>query len=644
MANCNYKVKIKDIQNKYTFKIFSAPRGEKGDTGATGEIGTPLVASSVSGMTDTTRNYINTTDGHWYYYDGTEWKDGGIYQAIGISENSITPEMTTFIDVTLGQNIFNPNSEYVVDKQFYSGSVGGTLSTTSNNNFMASIVKVKPNTQYTCSGISYYVYYLDEDKIILSRSTEYDTVKPYTFTTPNNCEYIAVNFKVYVSSLSQRIVSDVNDYMIVEGNTLPSTVIPYSRTEKLSNDIGLNDTMENEVIDLIENPANIVNITVGTNETYTTLKSAIESITDSSKNKIYNIYVKAGTYDLYQEFGEETYLQTLNSNEDYFGGLILPPYVNLIGVSNNPNDTIIKFEVTDALAQTYSTAIDKISPINCYGTNEIRNLKIIAKNIRYGIHDEDGSYALESINKKRVIDNCIVINNESNYGYKNAYSCGFTTGCNFKITNSKFISNHYAFTMHDRTGTSPSNILIENCFMTGYRGAIRLGSVSNITYKHSVVINNCSLSPCIKLIEESTGSGVGCHFIVTGSGNTKVPFSVEQNDTLQYVMFDDEIEYVYCPQAYSVGVAVQIGYYDSLAARCYRATNKSNFAGILLEINSNLFNKIKTKGFVKCSDINLSITTEGTLIGVNSNGELISINNIEDAIGYIAFTGWLYIY
>ena len=31
MANCNYKVKIKDIQNKYKFKIFSPPRGEQGD-------------------------------------------------------------------------------------------------------------------------------------------------------------------------------------------------------------------------------------------------------------------------------------------------------------------------------------------------------------------------------------------------------------------------------------------------------------------------------------------------------------------------------------------------------------------------------------------------------------------------------------
>lgn len=84
MAN-NYKIKMKDIQNKYKFKIFATP-GEKGETG---EIGTPLVASSISGMTDTTRNYINTTNGHWYWYNGTTWVDGGTYQATGLADEAV---------------------------------------------------------------------------------------------------------------------------------------------------------------------------------------------------------------------------------------------------------------------------------------------------------------------------------------------------------------------------------------------------------------------------------------------------------------------------------------------------------------------------------------------------------------------------
>ena len=49
--------------------------------------GAPLVASSTAGMTDTTKIYVNTTDGYWYYYDGDSWEQGGVYQA---SEDSST--------------------------------------------------------------------------------------------------------------------------------------------------------------------------------------------------------------------------------------------------------------------------------------------------------------------------------------------------------------------------------------------------------------------------------------------------------------------------------------------------------------------------------------------------------------------------
>lgn len=83
-------------------------KGEKGDTGEVTNndldnvknnlqsqirslaSGSPLVASSIAEMTDTTRIYVNTTNGHWYYYNGTEWTDGGTYQATEIENQSIT--------------------------------------------------------------------------------------------------------------------------------------------------------------------------------------------------------------------------------------------------------------------------------------------------------------------------------------------------------------------------------------------------------------------------------------------------------------------------------------------------------------------------------------------------------------------------
>ena len=51
--------------------------------------GSPLVADSIGEMTDTSRIYVNTSDGHWYYYDGSAWVDGGTYQSTGINDNSV---------------------------------------------------------------------------------------------------------------------------------------------------------------------------------------------------------------------------------------------------------------------------------------------------------------------------------------------------------------------------------------------------------------------------------------------------------------------------------------------------------------------------------------------------------------------------
>ena len=49
----------------------------------------PLLADSISEMTDTSRIYVLSSDGNWYFYNGSEWTAGGIYQATEYGENTI---------------------------------------------------------------------------------------------------------------------------------------------------------------------------------------------------------------------------------------------------------------------------------------------------------------------------------------------------------------------------------------------------------------------------------------------------------------------------------------------------------------------------------------------------------------------------
>lgn len=56
-------------------------------TQAEAAVGTPLVASTVAGMTDITKIYVYTgsetgyTSGNWYYWNGTAWTSGGVYNS-----------------------------------------------------------------------------------------------------------------------------------------------------------------------------------------------------------------------------------------------------------------------------------------------------------------------------------------------------------------------------------------------------------------------------------------------------------------------------------------------------------------------------------------------------------------------------------
>lgn len=85
----------------------------------------PIPVSSVSDMTDTSKIYINTSNGKWYYYNGSSWVIGGTYQSTAIGENTINtqmlqnkcviPEKTDF-NFSRTSQLFNKNNYNYVNK------------------------------------------------------------------------------------------------------------------------------------------------------------------------------------------------------------------------------------------------------------------------------------------------------------------------------------------------------------------------------------------------------------------------------------------------------------------------------------------------------------------------------------------------
>lgn len=181
--------------------------------------GSPLVASSTSDMTDTNRIYVNTTDGYWYYYNGTTWVQGGVYQA---SEDSttLTDVSNTLNNIVLkyhGDNFLNENTmstgQLQSDGTILTGGAYDQYRTSDfipvglNTNFTLLCYAVgNPNT-YISRAKRWLLY--DENKTIIANSfgTD-DAIKTIIDTT--NAKY----FKYcYIAISSTNAVS-----MVLQGN------------------------------------------------------------------------------------------------------------------------------------------------------------------------------------------------------------------------------------------------------------------------------------------------------------------------------------------------------------------------------------------------------------------------------------------
>lgn len=86
--------------------------------------GSPLVANSITEMTDTTRVYVNTTNGDWYYYNGSSWVSGGQYQSTFIGFSQIQNYMLKPKDV-YAENLKFMRSILPFSKQVVNAKLGG---------------------------------------------------------------------------------------------------------------------------------------------------------------------------------------------------------------------------------------------------------------------------------------------------------------------------------------------------------------------------------------------------------------------------------------------------------------------------------------------------------------------------------------
>lgn len=156
--------------------------------------GTPLFATSTVGMTDITKNYVNTTDGYLYIYSGGAWtKTGILYQSTGLNDSSVMP--LKLYRGTVDSNLFNKNT---TKDGYYLDNSGNEVQLSSY--CISDYIDVEEGVIYTfyavdnIDGIISFVGCLyNSNKQFVSKITGNGATGINNITIPSGVKYVKIN-------------------------------------------------------------------------------------------------------------------------------------------------------------------------------------------------------------------------------------------------------------------------------------------------------------------------------------------------------------------------------------------------------------------------------------------------------------------
>lgn len=313
-------------------------------------------------------------------------------------------------------------------------------------------------------------------------------------------------------AVSGQIDVTQNGYMYISVNTAVENTKPRISNSKkglLTSNVG---TIGNEIInnlDLIEAGSreiktNIIKVSKDGTGDFNKITQAVNSINDSSEFNQYEIHIYTGTYDLVEEFGGQTWVNSISDTDGEMQGLLLPNFVHLIGHGSvNINCMVSNENATESFAKCVST-------INVNQSNRIEGIVFRGQNTRYVIHDETGN---KYHNLTRVLKNCRFIHKGNKQGFWSSFKAmggGFGSGGRYDIINCDFVSPYVPFTYHNNENQASNFMNIDGCTFSGNNSSqnydIGFGyyKLNDSTDKNYITIKNCIYYNGISVYQESS--------------------------------------------------------------------------------------------------------------------------------------------
>lgn len=208
--------RVSNVENELSSVASGSPKG----------VYATLADLQAAYPTGTTGIYLVVANGHWYYWSGSAWTDGGAYlsspnvtyysgkQLKDTNGNELYPN-TDLTDV--GTNLFNPVFCTTIGYYAYNSGVYNSSATTYRS---IEYIKVEPNTTYIINKSYIHISYWKDNNYVGGVTS--GSSANFTFTTPSSVDFIKV-------SLNQ---TGIASFMLIKGSTLPSSYIAYKETIK----------------------------------------------------------------------------------------------------------------------------------------------------------------------------------------------------------------------------------------------------------------------------------------------------------------------------------------------------------------------------------------------------------------------------